>query len=69
MQSDPDRLKTVLEPMEVREAGRRLHVTVQDMPGWADDINLVRFLRIMVNFLLAQRAKVGVNLGVNLTEN
>jgi hypothetical protein len=55
--------------MEVREAGRRLHVTVQDMPGWADDINLVRFLRIMVNFLLAQRAKVGVNLGVNLTVN
>uniref|UniRef100_A0A383VIX7 Septin-type G domain-containing protein n=2 Tax=Tetradesmus obliquus TaxID=3088 RepID=A0A383VIX7_TETOB len=56
-QSDPDRLKTVLEPMEVREAGRRLHVTVQDMPGWADDINLVRFLRIMVTFILAQRAK------------
>ncbi|KAF6263399.1 Septin-domain-containing protein [Scenedesmus sp. NREL 46B-D3] len=56
-QSDPDRLKTVLEPMEVREAGRRLHVTVQDMPGWADDINLVRFLRIMVNFILSQRAK------------
>jgi hypothetical protein len=68
LQSDPDRLKTVLEPMEVREAGRRLHVSVQDMPGWADDINLVRFLRIMVNFLLAQRAKVSVNSSVKLGE-
>eukprot|EP00878_Enallax_costatus_P044650 GHUV01053351.1.p2 GENE.GHUV01053351.1~~GHUV01053351.1.p2 ORF type:complete len:131 (+),score=39.77 GHUV01053351.1:299-691(+) len=56
-QSDPDSLKTILEPMEVREAGRRVHVTVQDMPGWADDINLVFFLRIMVNFILQQRAK------------
>jgi hypothetical protein len=51
--------------MEVREAGRRLHVTVQDMPGWADDINLVRFLRIMVTFILAQRAKVGVECEVH----
>jgi hypothetical protein len=39
-------------------------VTVQDMPGWADDINLVRFLRIMVTFILAQRAKVGVECGI-----
>lgn len=56
-QSDPDSLKTILDPMEVREAGRRLHVTVQDMPGWGDDINLVRYLRVVVDFILAQRAK------------
>eukprot|EP00878_Enallax_costatus_P014348 GHUV01015008.1.p1 GENE.GHUV01015008.1~~GHUV01015008.1.p1 ORF type:complete len:461 (+),score=142.02 GHUV01015008.1:140-1522(+) len=56
-QSDPESLKTIVEPMEVREAGRRLHVTIQDMPGWGDDINLVRYLRVVVDFILAQRAK------------
>ncbi|WIA23940.1 hypothetical protein OEZ85_013580 [Tetradesmus obliquus] len=56
-QADPDSLKTVLEPMEVSEAGRRLHVTVQDMPGWGDDINLVRYLRVVVDFILQARMK------------
>jgi septin family protein len=58
MQADPDSLKTVLEPMEVAEAGRRLHVSVQDMPGWGDDINLVRYLRVVVDFILQARQKV-----------
>jgi hypothetical protein len=58
MQADPDSLKTVLEPMEVAEAGRRLHVSVQDMPGWGDDINLVRYLRVVVDFILQARMKV-----------
>jgi len=29
----------------------------QDMPGWGDDINLMRYLRIVTSFLLEQRAK------------
>jgi hypothetical protein len=44
--------------MEVAEAGRRLHVSVQDMPGWGDDINLVRYLRVVVDFILQARMKV-----------
>jgi septin family protein len=27
------------------------------MPGWGDDINLMRYLRIVTSFLLEQRAK------------
>jgi hypothetical protein len=44
--------------MEVAEAGRCLHVSVQDMPGWGDDINLVRYLRVVVDFILQARQKV-----------
>ena len=27
------------------------------MPGWGDDINLMRYLRIITSFLLEQRSK------------
>ncbi|KAF8067209.1 glpF [Scenedesmus sp. PABB004] len=58
--ADPDSLKTVLEPMEIPESSRRLMITIQDMPGWGDDINLMRYLRVITTFLLEQRAKVRV---------
>lgn len=29
------------------------------MPGWGDDINLVRYLKVMLSYILEQRAKVG----------
>jgi hypothetical protein len=28
------------------------------MPGWGDDINLVRYLRVVVDFILQARQKV-----------
>jgi len=56
-QSDPYALRTVLEPMDIPESSRRLMMSVQDMPGWGDDINLVRYLRIVTDFLLDQRQK------------
>jgi len=31
----------------------------QDMPGWGDDINLVRYLKVVLSYILEQRAKVG----------
>lgn len=34
-----------------------LPLPLQDMPGWGDDINLMRYLRIVTSFLLEQRAK------------
>ncbi|KAF6246111.1 Septin-domain-containing protein [Scenedesmus sp. NREL 46B-D3] len=56
-QADPDSLRTVLEPMEIPESSRRLMISIQDMPGWGDDINLMRYMRIVTGFLLEQRAK------------
>lgn len=39
----------------------QLHVTValnvQDMPGWGDDINLRRYVRTVMTYLLSRRAK------------
>lgn len=28
------------------------------MPGWGDDINLVRYLKVVTSYILEQRAKV-----------
>lgn len=56
-QTSPESLRTLLEPMDIPEAGRRLHVTIQDMPGWGDDINLVRYLKVVLSHILEQRAK------------
>lgn len=28
------------------------------MPGWGDDINLVRYLKVVLSYILEQRAKV-----------
>lgn len=56
-QADPDGLRTVLEAMDIPESSRRLMISIQDMPGWGDDINLMRYLRIVTSFLLEQRAK------------
>lgn len=33
-------------------------VHAQDAPGWGDDINLMRYMRVITSFLLEQRAKV-----------
>jgi hypothetical protein len=33
----------------------------QDMPGWGDDINLVRYLKVVLSYILEQRAKVMTN--------
>jgi hypothetical protein len=63
-QASPESLRTFLEPMDIPEAGRRLHVAVQDMPGWGDDINLVRYLKLVLSYIMEQRAKVGLGVFV-----
>jgi hypothetical protein len=36
------------------------------MPGWGDDINLVRYLKVVLSYILEQRAKVGRETGVQV---
>lgn len=45
----------------------RVHLCVQDMPGWGDDINLVNSLRTVVDFLLKQRQKDYIHHKAGLT--
>ncbi|WIA12746.1 hypothetical protein OEZ85_006381 [Tetradesmus obliquus] len=56
-QGDSESLRTVLEPMMVPECSRRVIISIQDMPGWGDDVNLTRYLRAVASFLLEQRIK------------
>lgn len=46
--------------MSLCVVGATIHVVVvvvQDTPGWGDDINLMRFLRVIVSYLLEQQIK------------
>lgn len=36
---------------------------LQDMPGWGDDMDLIRYLRVVTTFLLEQRIKDYEKLG------
>lgn len=56
--ANPQKLTTRLAPMDIVKAGRRLHLSVQDAPGWGDEVHTSRYLRTMMAHLLEARQRV-----------
>eukprot|EP00775_Hariotina_reticulata_P002620 gene2620-2921_t len=54
--SSPESFCTDLAPIMIEDQHLKLHIKIQDMPGWGDDINLRRYLETVMNFIMKQRA-------------